>query len=92
MARSFISVDRVALEKLIGAAVRADLVAVGAAIDEITIVHGGSDAVAVMIQLARKKVRGIVDRQRDLGEEFPIPGLRVGSTLAEPKIAKPKAA
>lgn len=92
MARSFISVDRDALEKLIGAAVRADIVGVGSAIDEITLVHGGGDAVVAMIQKARKKVRGIVDQQRDVGEEFPIPGLKVGSTLAEPRHEKPKAA
>lgn len=88
MATDYISVDAQALNRLIIATVKGDIEAARAAVDEMALCAAGTDRVSRVIQIAKKHERGIVDQERPAGEQFPVPGLRVGSTLAEPRRAK----
>lgn len=88
MAFDRVQVDAVGFEKLIDAVIGGDVAAARSAIDEIAMSHDGGARAQRIIQIARKKVRGIVDVDRPAAEVLPVPGLRVGSTLVDPKPVK----
>jgi len=88
MATDYISVDAQALNRLIVATVQGDIEAARAAVDEMALCARGVDRISRVIQIAKKHERGIVDQERAVAEPYPIPGLRVGSTLANPKLAE----
>lgn len=88
MATDYISVDAQALTRLIVATVKGNIDAALAAVDEMALCAHGQHPVSRLISVAKKHERGIVDQERAVAEPYPIPGLRVGSTLAEPKLAK----
>lgn len=78
-----IDVDREAFEKLVAAIILDGCIANAvAALDEMKLVQGHTTAGAIIL-LARKRARGIVDVERQ-GEQYPVVGLRVGSTLRKP--------
>ncbi len=79
-----VQVDASAFEKLVGAALQGDIAAGRAAVDEIAMVHDGSARAQRIVQLARKRVRGVVDQDRPVADVLPVPGLMVGSTIARP--------
>lgn len=78
-----ISVDRGAFERLVTAGVAGDADGCRDAIDEMALAMPGDHPTARLIQVARKRQRGIVDREVP-ATELPVPGLAVGSTIAFP--------
>lgn len=88
MAFDRVKVDAVGFEKLVGAVIGGDMVAALGALDEIAMSHDGGARAQRVVQLARKKARGIVDVERPAADVLPVPGLRVASTLADPKPVK----
>lgn len=88
MAFDRVQVDAVGFERLVGAVIGGDMASARAAIDEIALAHAGEARAQRVIQLARKKARGIIDVERPVADVLPVPGLRVGSTLAEPRPVK----
>ena len=78
-----IDVDREAFEKLVAAVILDGCIEKAvAALEEIVLVQGHATAGGIIL-LARKRARGIVDVERQ-GEQYPVVGLRVGSTLHKP--------
>jgi hypothetical protein len=80
-----VQVDATGFENLIGAVVRGDIDAALAAVDEIAMAHDGAARAIRIVQAERKRARGIVDQMRPCAEVLPVPGLRVGSTVARPQ-------
>lgn len=81
-----VQVDRVTFERLINATIGGDIVAARAAIDEMALVHDGGGQVGRFVQLARKRERGIVDK--DVAPfPLPVPGHLRGSVLGKPRLA-----
>lgn len=80
-----VQVDALAFEKLVAAVLRGDNQAALAAIDEIALVHDGAARAQRIVQAERKRARGIGDTMRPVADVLPVPGHRVGSTIAKPK-------
>ena len=82
-----VQVDAPTFERLIDAAMRGDAAAAAAAIDEMAWVHSGDARAAKIIYAARKRVRGIVDREV-APFPLPVPGHLKGSTLGDPRLGR----